>query len=297
MTWCGVGARGTRSTRVVALGDLTFEEGLKKESRRCRMLFQKGCRGALCLGAPLSLGWRLHMGGLAHSSLQAPPGVADCSSPCQSESAASTPTHCSVSPSEIGAPLSSCTVHQPASRGRWFSGCAIVWDLPPPAGCRAPGRVRGATGLLLQGSEVRARVAASAVELSSPRGPRGSPVSRSPRIRLWGCVRYRWPPLGPGVGGVPQQRACRPSLPGLCCGVLAASRSSSGCDGAGLREVVLGGGSASAQARLTRAAPFASWHLATRRVGVRRLTPGKHRGTKGDALVLVLFYPVLCRKP
>ena len=33
-------------------GDLTFEEGLKKESRRCRMLFQEGCRGALCLGPP-----------------------------------------------------------------------------------------------------------------------------------------------------------------------------------------------------------------------------------------------------
>lgn len=121
-------------------------------------------------GATLSLGWRLQTRGLAHSSLQAPPGVADCSSPRQSESAASTPTHCSVSPSESGAPLSSCTVRQPASRARWFSGCAIVWDLPPPAGCRAPGRVRGATGLLLQGSEVRARVASSAVELSSPPG-------------------------------------------------------------------------------------------------------------------------------
>ena len=52
MTGCGVGARGTRSTRVVGLGDLTFEEGLKKESQRCRMLFHKGCRGALCLGPP-----------------------------------------------------------------------------------------------------------------------------------------------------------------------------------------------------------------------------------------------------
>ena len=87
-------------------------------------------------GAALSLGWRLQVGGLAHSGLQAPPGVADCPSPPRSVSSAHR-LHCSVSPSEHGAPLSSCTVH-------------------PPAGCRAPGRVRGAASLLLRGSEVRA---------------------------------------------------------------------------------------------------------------------------------------------
>lgn len=242
-------------------------------------------------GATLSLGWRLQTRGLAHSSLQASPGVADCSSPRQSESAASTPTHCSVSPSESGAPLSSCTVRQPASRARWFSGCAIVWDLPPPAGCRAPGRVRGATGLLLQGSEVRARVASSAVELSSPRGPRGFPASRSSPGQAMGLCAVPVVPPGPGGWGVPQPRACRPSLPGLCCGVLAASRSSSGCDGAGLMEVVLSGGSTPAQAWLTWAAPLASSHLAMRPAGVMRLTPGKHRGTKGDALVLNVILP------
>ena len=63
MTGCGVGARGTRPARVVALGELTFEEGLRKESQRCRMFFQKGCRGALCLGAALNLGWRLQIRG------------------------------------------------------------------------------------------------------------------------------------------------------------------------------------------------------------------------------------------
>ena len=73
-------------------------------------------------------------------------------------------------------------------------------------------------------------------ELSSPLA--SSWVScqlRVPESRC-GAAGSTGGPRGLADGGLPQPRACTPSLPGHCCGVLTACRSSSGCDGAGLME-------------------------------------------------------------
>ena len=90
-------------------------------------------------------------------------------------------------------------------------------------------------------------------------------------------MQYRCPPRGLAGGGVPAE-GLRPlaawALPG------GASREPvqfwlwrGWPDGSGAER-----GSAPTQARLTQAAPFASSHLAVRRVGVMRLTPGSTAG-------------------
>lgn len=169
-------------------------------------------------GATLSLGWRLQMRGLAHSSLQASPGVADCSSPRQSESAASTPTHCSVSPSESGAPLSSCTVRQPASRAGGFPAAPSSGTCPhqldaghrvgseEPRACfsRALRFARGWRPPLLS---------------SAPPGVLvGFLPAALPRVRLWGCVQYRWSPRGLAGGGCLSRGPAAPPCLGCAVG-------------------------------------------------------------------------------
>jgi len=184
---------------------------------------------------------------LAVRSLHAPRGWRTVP-PHASQSQQRPPPHRPVSPSASGSPLSQlCLQSANERRPGGFPAAPSLGTCPCPdplpAGCRSPGRVGAATGLLLEGSEAHAVGGVLSCELSSP--PACSWVScqlHVPESRC-GAAGSTGGPWGLAGGGLPQPRACTPSLPGRCCGVLAACRSSSSCDGAGLMEVVLSWGS------------------------------------------------------
>lgn len=108
-----------------------------------------GC--PLCPSQPFCL-WQREVGSWPSRS----PGWRTVPSPCPVQGHGVHPQHHPVSPSVAGprSPTVPSVSQWPGAR--WFSPCAIIWDLHLPAGCRALGRVGGATGLLLKGSEARA---------------------------------------------------------------------------------------------------------------------------------------------
>lgn len=179
------------------------------------------------------------------------------------------PQHHPVSPSASGTLLSNCAFSQPVSGG------PVVFPLRrrlgPALACWMPGigRVGGATGLLLKGSEARAVGGVLLGFLSAAR----------PRVRLGGCVQYSW---SPGPGGW-RGASAEGAAVGCSC-VPVQFRPRWGWPDGGGAELGLW---PTPQARLTWAAPFASSHLPMWPVEGMTITPGKPRGD----------FPVLCRKP